>query len=60
MLNLIGRGAQSGAEHSDVRYTPAYVQLYKRWKEAIERVFADVKEKHAMRYTQYSTEAWPR
>ena len=42
------------------RYTPAYVQLYKRWKEAIERVFADVKEKHAMRYTQYSTEAWPR
>lgn len=53
MLNLIGRGAQSGAEHSDVRYTPAYAQLYKRRKEAIERVFATVKEKHAMRYTQY-------
>ena len=53
MLNLIGRGAQSGAEHSDVRHTPAYAQLYKRRKEAIERVFVAVQEKHAMRYTQY-------
>ena len=53
MLNLIGRGAQSGAKHSDVRYTPAYAQLYKRRKEAIERVFATVKAKHVMRYTQY-------
>ena len=26
---------------------------YKRRKETIERVFADAKEKHAMRYTQY-------
>ena len=33
--------------------TPAYAQLYKRRKETIERVFADAKEKHAMRYTQY-------
>ena len=30
-----------------------YAQLYKRRKETIERVFADAKEKHAMRYTQY-------
>ena len=37
----------------DARYTPAYAQLYKRRKETIERVFADAKEKHAMRYTQY-------
>ena len=37
----------------DARDTPAYAQLYKRRKETIERVFADAKEKHAMRYTQY-------
>ena len=37
----------------DVRYTPEYRELYKRRKETIERVFADAKEKHAMRYTQY-------
>ncbi|MBM6978085.1 transposase, partial [Intestinimonas butyriciproducens] len=37
----------------DVRYTPKYQKLYKRRKETIERVFADAKEKHAMRYTQY-------
>ena len=37
----------------DARYTPAYAQLYKCRKEIIERVFADTKEKHAMRYTQY-------
>ena len=29
------------------------VELYKQRKETIERVFADAKEKHAMRYTQY-------
>ena len=28
-------------------------ELYRRGKESIERVFADTKEKHAMRYTQY-------
>ena len=28
-------------------------QLYGKRKETIERVFADAKEKHAMRYTQY-------
>ena len=37
----------------DARYTPEYQDLYKQRKETIERVFADAKEKHAMRYTQY-------
>ncbi len=37
----------------DARYTPKYKELYKKRKETIERVFADAKEKHAMRYTQY-------
>lgn len=37
----------------DARYTPKYQDLYKRRKETIERVFADAKEKHAMRYTPY-------
>ncbi len=37
----------------DVRYTPQYADLYKQRKETIERVFADAKEKHAMRYTPY-------
>ena len=37
----------------DARYTPKYSDLYKKRKETIERVFADAKEKHAMRYTPY-------
>ncbi len=37
----------------DARYTPEYMDLYQQRKEKIERVFADAKEKHAMRYTQY-------
>ena len=37
----------------DARYTPEYIDLYKRRKETIERVFADAKEKHGMRYTNY-------
>lgn len=37
----------------DARYTPQYKALYEKRKEKIERVFADAKEKHAMRYTQY-------
>lgn len=37
----------------DARYTPEYIDLYRERKEKIERVFADAKEKHAMRYTQY-------
>ena len=37
----------------NARYTPEYRELYARRKETIERVFADAKEKHAMRYTFY-------
>ena len=37
----------------DIRYTPEYKELYERRKETIERVFADAKEKHVMRYTPY-------
>ena len=37
----------------DIRHTPEYKALYERRKETIERVFADAKEKYAMRYTQY-------
>lgn len=37
----------------DARYTPEYKALYEKRKETIERVFADAKEKHAMRYTPY-------
>ena len=37
----------------DIRHTPEYRELYERRKETIERVFADAKEKHAMRYTPY-------
>lgn len=37
----------------DIRYTPEYSDLYRLRKEKIERVFADAKEKHGMRYTQY-------
>ena len=37
----------------DARYTPEYKDLYALRKETIERVFADAKEKHAMRYTFY-------
>ena len=48
----------------DVRYTPKYQELYARRKETIERVFADAKEKHAMRYTPYrglaQVEMWVR
>ena len=38
----------------DIRHTPKYGDLYKLRKEKIERVFADAKEKHAMRYTPYT------
>lgn len=37
----------------DIRHTPKYQELYKQRKETIERVFADAKEKYAMRYTPY-------
>ena len=38
----------------DIRYTPIYQRLYKARKETIERVFADAKERHGMRYTRYT------
>ena len=37
----------------DIRHTPEYAELYKERKQKIERVFADAKGKHAMRYTPY-------
>lgn len=37
----------------DIWYTTKYQKLYERRKETIERVFADAKEKYAMRYTPY-------
>ena len=37
----------------DARHTPKYKDLYKVRQEKIERVFADAKEKHGMRYTNY-------
>ena len=37
-----------------IRQTTKYADLYKLRKEKIERVFADAKEKHAMRYTPYT------
>ena len=40
-------------DEEDARHTPEYKELYQLRKEKIERVFADAKEKHGMRYTQY-------
>ena len=37
----------------DIRHTPKYKALYDMRKETVERVFADAKEKHAMRYTNF-------
>lgn len=37
----------------DIRHTYGYKELYDKRKETIERVFADAKEKHSMRYTLY-------
>lgn len=37
----------------DARHTKKYKDLYKKRQEKIERVFADAKEKHGMRYTWY-------
>lgn len=37
----------------DIRHTPEYKALYDKRKETIERVFADAKEKHSMRYTNF-------
>ena len=37
----------------DIWHTPMCNDLYRLRKEKIKRVFADVKDKHGMRYTQY-------
>lgn len=37
----------------EIRHTTGIKEIYKQRKETIERVFADAKEKHGMRYTQY-------
>ncbi|MCL2752406.1 MAG: IS1182 family transposase [Firmicutes bacterium] len=37
----------------DVRYSPDGKAVYAKRRETIERVFADAKEKHCMRYTHY-------
>lgn len=39
----------------DARHTPIYQKMYKARKETIERVFADAKERHGMRYTRYTS-----
>jgi len=36
----------------DYRHTPMYREIYQKRSQTIERVFADAKEKHALRYTQ--------
>ena len=40
-------------EAEEIRHTPHYQQKYQLRKQTIERIFADAKEKHGMRYTQY-------
>lgn len=37
----------------DIRHSPLGKETYAKRSETIERVFADAKEKHAMRYTPY-------
>lgn len=37
----------------DLRFTERHKSFYRKRKETIERVFADAKEKHGMRYTTY-------
>lgn len=37
----------------DIRHTKGIKEIYKLRSETIERVFADAKEKHGMRYTKY-------
>lgn len=40
-------------EAEDIRHTRGVKQIYSLRSQTIERVFADAKEKHGMRYTQY-------
>lgn len=41
-------------EAEEYRYMKKYKEIYKERSQTIERVFADAKEKHAMRYTRMS------
>ncbi len=52
MPRHIGKSYEEKAE--DIRHTPKYQDLYKTRKETIERVFADAKEQHGMRYTRHT------
>ena len=40
-------------EVEEIRHQTGMKEVYQKRKETIERVFADGKEKHGMRYTQY-------
>ena len=66
LFKMVQRHIWKGYEEltDDARYTPEYRELYKKRKETIERVFADAKEKHAMRYTHHrgltQVSAWVR
>jgi hypothetical protein len=50
-LSYLG-GLQDEVEH--LRHTEVNKRLYARRKETIERVFADLKEKHGLRWTTLS------
>ena len=43
--------ADYSEQAEEYRYIPKYKEIYKQRKQTIERVFADAKEKHGMRYT---------
>ena len=45
------RSGQAVREAEHLRHTELNKQIYKQRKETIERVFADMKEKHGMRWT---------
>ena len=51
---LFERVTTRGSCLDDARYTPINQKMYKAQKETIERVFADAKEKHGLRYTRYT------
>ena len=42
--------ADYSEQAEEYRYVPKYKEIYKQRKQTIERVFADAKEKHGMRY----------
>ncbi|MGO2787858.1 MAG: transposase, partial [Enterococcus faecalis] len=47
---------QAGVENAEhLRHTSFNRETYRKRKETIERVFADAKEKHGMRWTKYRT-----